>query len=116
MTTEFTSSHEMDACVWAEEFCKRNPDADEDLMRGWFANAIMAGYDVASYKKDDEIRRLEAEKAELLAVLEMVSSKLYYCDGDYYWYEATFTPGERDEIHATIRKAREKNNVDMEEI
>ena len=70
MTTEFTGSHEMDACVWAEEFCKRNPDADEDLMRGWFANAIMAGYDVASYKKDDEIRRLEAEKAEMVVALK----------------------------------------------
>jgi hypothetical protein len=58
--------------------------------------------------KNEEIMRLEREKAELLAALEMVSSKLYYCDGDYYWYEATFTPGERDEIHATIRKARDE--------
>ena len=54
----------------------------------------------------ERIEKLEAEKAEIVEKLEKVNSKLYYCDGDYYWYEATFTPGERDEIQAAIRKAR----------
>lgn len=41
---------QFDASVWAEEFVKtvkRKPKiaTDEDTMRGWFANAIMAGYD-----------------------------------------------------------------------
>ena len=54
----------------------------------------------------DRVEHLEAEKAEIVEMLEKVNSKLYYCDGDYYWYEATFTPGERDEIQAAIRKAR----------
>ena len=34
-----------DAVVWAKEFCRLFPDADEGLMLGWFANAIMAGVD-----------------------------------------------------------------------
>lgn len=29
-----------DASVWAAEFCKVQPDVDEGLMIGWFANAI----------------------------------------------------------------------------
>lgn len=39
--------HTMDAAVWAAEFVKLHPDADEGMMLGWFANAIMAGYDTA---------------------------------------------------------------------
>ena len=34
----------MDAAVWAKEFVRIN-GGDEDVMRGWFANTIMAGYD-----------------------------------------------------------------------
>lgn len=46
----------MDAVVWAKEFMRVYNDAmakqhhlwiEEDLMRAWFANAIMAGYDEA---------------------------------------------------------------------
>lgn len=53
--------HTMDAQVWAEEFCKlfhpvardlsrpaMNEREAEGLMLGWFANAIMAGYDTAN--------------------------------------------------------------------
>ncbi|URQ04629.1 hypothetical protein SEA_EMMA1919_11 [Streptomyces phage Emma1919] len=44
-----------DAQVWAEEFISRikdNPEiaTDEGTMLGWFANAIMAGYDEARRK------------------------------------------------------------------
>jgi len=39
----------MDAAKWAAEFCKiaRNHghNLDEEWMIGWFASAIMAGYD-----------------------------------------------------------------------
>lgn len=49
----FTDS--TDCLIWAEEFVKRakeNPDlaTDESAMMGWFANAIMAGYDNARRK------------------------------------------------------------------
>jgi hypothetical protein len=40
----------MDAEVWAEAFCKINRASDKDMMRAWFANAIMAGHDEASRK------------------------------------------------------------------
>ena len=36
-----------DAGKWAKAFCQRNPDANvgEDVMLGWFANAIMQTHD-----------------------------------------------------------------------
>lgn len=42
--------HTMDAAVWAAEYAKRHPGADEGEMIGWFANAIMAGYDTAQMR------------------------------------------------------------------
>lgn len=47
-----------DATVWAAEFCRivgeRLPvlKGKQDWVRGWFANAIMAGYDAG--KRDAE--------------------------------------------------------------
>jgi hypothetical protein len=43
----------MDAKIWADEFCKRNSASDHDTMIGWFANAIMVGYD-APHEEDVE--------------------------------------------------------------
>jgi rubredoxin len=37
----------IDAAVWAAEFCRIFPGHDEATMLGWFANAIMAGFDEA---------------------------------------------------------------------
>ncbi len=39
----------MDARRWAEAFVDLNRDKpiSQDIMVGWFANAIMAGYDAA---------------------------------------------------------------------
>lgn len=54
--------HTMDAAVWAAEYVKLNPGADEGLMLSWFANAIMAGYDTAQSRhaseKQDELKLL----------------------------------------------------------
>jgi hypothetical protein len=36
----------MDAKEWADAFCKRNSASDHATMIGWFANAIMTGYDM----------------------------------------------------------------------
>lgn len=38
-------SPSFDARDWAEAFCKRNPAVDEETMLGWFANALMRGFD-----------------------------------------------------------------------
>lgn len=51
--SSFTNS--TDAQVWAEKFIKRVQNdptlaLDEGTMIGWFANAIMAGYDEARRK------------------------------------------------------------------
>jgi hypothetical protein len=34
-----------DAQDWAKAFCKLYPSMDEEVMTGWFANALMRGYD-----------------------------------------------------------------------
>lgn len=55
--------HTMDAQVWAREFnevLKRNgvPPFDPGFLIGWFANAIMAGYDTAQARSvPSETRR-----------------------------------------------------------
>lgn len=55
----------MDADKWAKEFIKLNPDAtDLDMMRAWFANAIMTGWDHAHWKLNKKYETL-----------------LYYCSG-----------------------------------
>lgn len=45
-----------DADIWAKEFVARNPDADLDKMRGWFANAIMLGYDTYRWRHCSEAK------------------------------------------------------------
>ena len=39
-----------DAAVWASEFVRVH-GGDEDLMLGWFANAIMQGYEEGQRRK-----------------------------------------------------------------
>jgi hypothetical protein len=39
--------HTMDAAVWADKFCEQFPSVNSEDAIGWFANAIMAGYDTA---------------------------------------------------------------------
>jgi len=41
-----------DAKAWAAEFKKRFPDADEELMHTWFANAMMAMSDYKDREHD----------------------------------------------------------------
>ena len=48
--------HCVDARIWADEWAKTIAEhpkipTDRDAMIGWFANAIMAGYDTACYRK-----------------------------------------------------------------
>ena len=50
---------ETDALVWAIEFVKTVKEypsiaTDEQTMLGWFANAIMAGYDKAKRESEEE--------------------------------------------------------------
>jgi hypothetical protein len=58
----------MDAVVWAKEFMryfsKHSGKIDEELMRSWFANAIMAGYDEARRRYEPK----EPQKIEELKI------------------------------------------------
>lgn len=58
----------VDASVLASEFKKLIPGIDEGLMLGWFANAIMAGYD--SGKKDSQPTYTEAQMREAVEILK----------------------------------------------
>ena len=54
-----TWPHTVDAQVWADEWLKtlaEHPDIANDraTMIGWFANAIMAGYDTASMRRTND--------------------------------------------------------------
>lgn len=53
-----------DADAWARLYCAHYPTADLDLMRGWFANAMMAMHDFLLTKQRQE---REAERAQLTA-------------------------------------------------
>lgn len=61
----------MDAGVWAKEFMRLQRkfgwSADEDMMRGWFANAIMCGWDHRGWRETDKLRALAGELVELIS-------------------------------------------------
>jgi hypothetical protein len=50
-----------DARDWAESFCAKFPGHDEETMIGWFANALMRGYDEAGKRDGARIAELERE-------------------------------------------------------
>ena len=67
--------HTLDAQVWASKFKELFPESDEGLMLGWFANAIMAGYDTAQGRQARELQELRAWKAKAMPFLEKVHYK-----------------------------------------
>ena len=46
----------MDANAWVTEFCKHNRASDHGTMLGWFANAIMIGYDTARWQAEEKAK------------------------------------------------------------
>lgn len=74
--TAKTSAHfaqSFDARVWAKEFVsivKQNPSiaTDEGTMIGWFANALMRGYDEMANRHDREVREAGREKLQALQI------------------------------------------------
>lgn len=73
-TNSLNLTDEFDARVWTQEWLriiKENPSipADEGAMLGWFANAIMSGYDHA--KRESEI-----DKQALIKALQDIKNEL----------------------------------------
>ena len=58
-----------DAAAWAAFFKQTFPDSDEDLMHGWFSNAMMAMHDHVRGERDALASQLAAANArcEMLA-------------------------------------------------
>lgn len=53
MLDAITLCSTFDARVWAKEFLEQNPECtiSFEIMIGWFANSLMAGYDHAKREK-----------------------------------------------------------------
>lgn len=66
-------SHEPDASKWAAAYKKTFPDADEELMLAWFANAMMAMHD---YLEQKECTRATAQQAAEIAELRAEVERL----------------------------------------
>lgn len=67
----------MDAKVWTEEFMRISPDSKDDgTMFGWFANAIMCGWDHAHWKLQPKIDSQSQLLAEKDADLKFAQSNL----------------------------------------
>jgi len=59
------------AAAWATLYCETFPEADRDLMMGWFANAMMAMHD---WLHNGKIAELEAQLAEAREALRAVQA------------------------------------------
>ena len=86
--------HTMDASVWAQEFCKKFPKdlaqqgwwPDESDMIGWFANAIMAGYDTAMQRAATPATSGEGPSEEVGKLLERAEKDgLFDCNEVPCW-------------------------------
>ena len=72
----------MDAQIWASEFVARH-EGDESLMLGWFANAIMTGYDEGQRSLENRIRILERALSNLYCAALSVEEQ--YIDPPEEW-------------------------------
>lgn len=102
---EFSVSS-FDAEDWANEFCRLNSASDKATMIGWFANAIMAGYDHAMRKN-----KLETE-------ILVYEGQTFSIEGNVYqFYQIgagifkVFEQGTFNRIDDKIYKKHDKFNV-----
>lgn len=70
---DFTQS--MDASLWAKAFVEMH-GGDEDLMLGWFANAIMRGYDSGTPQLDKQAEQVRVLREALGAIGQYGSDTL----------------------------------------
>ena len=83
---------EFSAKVWAEEFVrsvKIKPEiaTDEGTMLGWFANAIMAGYDKANQEKSGSIEKVGVEDKRTLIKIRTSDNAHSFINWSYDWRE-----------------------------
>lgn len=72
-----------DAKVWTNQFFKHNPKCNipYDIVLGWFANALMSGYDQPIIKKMSRQQVIDR-----LEVLEREQRSLRYAVGQFNEY------------------------------
>ena len=79
MTDKFNGTT-MDATLWAKAFSERfevtakdgKPVDTGDLMLGWFANSIMAGYDEASRRSTERRTGVKLKKRSPPCIAEPI--------------------------------------------
>ena len=64
-----------DAMAWAKFYKETFPDADLDLMHGWFANAMMAMHDSICDERDE--LRAEVERLKAIKISQLVKIAVY---------------------------------------
>ncbi len=89
-----------DASVWAEEFAKVRPEVDQDLMIGWFANAIETVRAVDAKASGDLAARLAVA---LIHTQEYVGDDVLPPLPGWSWYEA-LDAFEGEEGRAELRR------------
>ena len=65
--------HNPDAQAWARFYCETVPDADEALMTGWFANAMMAMHDWQAQNHETACLALTTAQTEAAAMVARVA-------------------------------------------
>ena len=79
----------MDAALWAAAFCLICPEmaSREDVMIGWFANAIMAGWDHHGWKIDAERKpALVTERLPGAEDCDELGQCWWWRDGEVAWF------------------------------
>ena len=99
---------EFSAKVWAEEFVrsvKIKPEiaTDEGTMLGWFANAIMAGYDKVNQEKAGSIEVGVEELETIIGCSELGQSAKSFCEHHKDWIKET-----KQLTQAILNKLKEK--------
>jgi len=72
-----------DAKAWASFYKSTFPEADEDLMHTWFANAMMAMHD---YLQNNKIAELEQQLAEEREAHERLRTAAMAVTHHLQWY------------------------------
>lgn len=92
---------EFDALVWAREFCAiyKNgvPAPDQGTMIGWFANAIMAGYDRARKEETTPAHWFKSDG-------HVVYHHSHH--GQKYVYAMAYGAGQADELAKLLNQSR----------
>ena len=102
-------SHSIDAKVWAVEFMnlfgEKRDAIDEGLMIGWFANAIMNGFDEATRRERKKLDRAKTALEPFSKVFEVLKGQKHI---EYIWVQSHTDPSQNVGIHINDLQAAQQ--------